>query len=200
MLPWFGNKASFAMICLAACAASDINGSNPCAEPVFMQAAVDMLPAWAKTMHKRRLHWEAACFAHWRRDFHDIWKANKSPIAREALDRIGQLYDIEREITGKPADVRRALRQEHSKAKLMGEDLELLEAIAWNDDNLTYGTIISVYTGSEEAITALTGDGIDELQDMLKDARRSYTTWSDFLDAFVNDPEIADRFKAQTPR
>lgn len=61
---------------------------------------------------------EAACFAHWRRDFHDIWKANKSSIAREALDRIGQLYDIEREIVGKPADVRRAVRQEHSKPKL----------------------------------------------------------------------------------
>jgi len=61
---------------------------------------------------------EAACFAHWRRDFHDIWKAQKSQIAREALDRIGQLYDIEREIAGKPADIRRAVRQELSKPKL----------------------------------------------------------------------------------
>ncbi|ETI64613.1 transposase IS66 [Sphingobium sp. C100] len=73
---------------------------------------------------------EAACFAHWRRDFHDIWKANKSQIAREALDRIGQLYDIEREIAGKPADVRRAVRQEHSKPKH--------EALrAWAEQQLT---------------------------------------------------------------
>lgn len=73
---------------------------------------------------------EAACFAHLRRDFHDIWKANKSPIAREALDRIGQLYDIEREIAGKPADVRHAVRQEHSKPKL--------EAFrAWAEQQLT---------------------------------------------------------------
>lgn len=27
-------------------------------------------------------------------------------------------------------------------AKILGEELELLEAIVWNDDNLTYGSII----------------------------------------------------------
>jgi transposase len=43
---------------------------------------------------------EAACWAHLRRDFHDVWAASKSEIAREALDRIGTLYDIEREIAG----------------------------------------------------------------------------------------------------
>ena len=32
---------------------------------------------------------EAACWAHLRRDFHDIWAVTKSEIAREALDRIG---------------------------------------------------------------------------------------------------------------
>lgn len=61
---------------------------------------------------------EAACFAHWRRDFHDIWTSQKSEIAHEALERIGQLYDIEREIAGKPADIRQAIRQELSRPKL----------------------------------------------------------------------------------
>lgn len=61
---------------------------------------------------------EASCWAHWRRDFHDIWTANKSGIAREALDRIGALYDIERDIAGRPADVRLATRQKHSKPKV----------------------------------------------------------------------------------
>ena len=41
---------------------------------------------------------EAACWAHLRRDFHDFWTSHKSEIAREALDRIGALYDIERDI------------------------------------------------------------------------------------------------------
>ena len=61
---------------------------------------------------------EAACFAHWRRDFHDIWTSQKSEIAHEALGRIGQLYDIAREIAGKPADIRQAIRQELSRPKL----------------------------------------------------------------------------------
>lgn len=61
---------------------------------------------------------EASCWAHWRRDFHDIWTSNKSEIAREALDRIGALYDIEREVAGKSADIRLAARQKHSKAKV----------------------------------------------------------------------------------
>tara|TARA_R110002012_G_C11631373_1_gene609840 strand:+ start:245 stop:1867 length:1623 start_codon:yes stop_codon:yes gene_type:complete len=60
---------------------------------------------------------EAACWAHWRRDFHDIWTSNKSEIAREALDRIGALYDIERGINGQPPEIRLAARQKQSKPK-----------------------------------------------------------------------------------
>lgn len=61
---------------------------------------------------------EAACWAHLRRDFHDELSKTKSAIAREALDRIGALYDIEREITGQPADIRLAARQKHSVPKV----------------------------------------------------------------------------------
>lgn len=60
---------------------------------------------------------EAACWAHWRRDFHDIWTSNKSEIAREALDRIGALYDIERSINGQSPEIRLAVRQKQSKPK-----------------------------------------------------------------------------------
>jgi len=61
---------------------------------------------------------EAACWAHLRRDFHDEWDKTKSAIAREALDRIGALYDIERQINGRPADIRLAARQRHSAPKV----------------------------------------------------------------------------------
>lgn len=59
-----------------------------------------------------------ASWAHLRRDFHDVWSATKSEIAREALDRIGALYDIEREISGQPADIRCAARQARAKPKV----------------------------------------------------------------------------------
>ena len=58
---------------------------------------------------------EAACWAHLRRDFHDVWDSTKSEIAREALDRIGKLYDVEREVAGQSAELRQAARQTHSR-------------------------------------------------------------------------------------
>jgi len=85
-------------------------------------------------------------------------------------------------------------------AKMLYEDPELLEAIVSNDDNLTYGNIISVYTSSEEAITALTDRGIEELGDMLRAARMPPDTWHEFLDDFVHDAELVARIKAQSPR
>ena len=57
---------------------------------------------------------EAACWAHWRRDFHDVWKTTKSPIAHEALERIGQLYAVERAINGHTLDQRLTTRQSKS--------------------------------------------------------------------------------------
>ena len=85
-------------------------------------------------------------------------------------------------------------------AKLLGEDPELLEAIISNDDNLTYGTIIYVCTGTDDSFNTLTEDGIDELREMLKDARRSEDAWNDFLGDFVEDPDVIARVKCRGPR
>lgn len=49
--------------------------------------------------------------AHVRRKFYDIQVASGSATAAEAIQRIGVLYDIEREIRDKPADLRRQIRQ-----------------------------------------------------------------------------------------
>jgi len=53
---------------------------------------------------------EAACWAHVRRKFFDLHKATDSPIAQQALDRIGALYAIEKQINGRPPEERRAQR------------------------------------------------------------------------------------------
>ena len=60
---------------------------------------------------------EAACWAHLRRDFHDVWKATGSEIAKDALDRIGALYDIERRINGLSADQRLQVRNDESRPR-----------------------------------------------------------------------------------
>jgi transposase len=74
-----------------------------------------------------------------RRKFHDIEQAHASQIAAEALARIGELYGIEKEIRGSPADERRRERQARAKP--------LLEALrAW-----FYDTLVGLSKKSETA-------------------------------------------------
>jgi hypothetical protein len=54
---------------------------------------------------------EAACWAHVRRKFYDIHVALSSPIALEALERIGRLYKVEEEIRGRQPHERHSVRQ-----------------------------------------------------------------------------------------
>jgi transposase len=61
---------------------------------------------------------EAACWAHVRRKFHDLYQAHQSPIAKEALERIGQLYAIEQEIRGRSPAERKEARQARSRPLL----------------------------------------------------------------------------------
>ena len=65
--------------------------------------------------------YEVSCWAHARRKLHDIHVAHASPATTEALARIGALYGIEEEIRGKPAEVRRSVRQ--ARAKPLLDDL-----------------------------------------------------------------------------
>jgi transposase len=59
---------------------------------------------------------EAGCWAHVRRKFFDVHAATASPLAKEALDRIGELYGIEETIKGMAPDDRRRERQQRSKS------------------------------------------------------------------------------------
>ncbi len=63
---------------------------------------------------------EVFCWAHVRRKFHDLHLTG-SPLAKEALDRIGRLFDIERAANGLPPDMRRRIRQ--SRAVPLVEEL-----------------------------------------------------------------------------
>jgi transposase len=58
---------------------------------------------------------EAACWAHARRNFFDLVRLQKAPIAAEAVRRIDALFAIEREINGLSADERLRVRDERSR-------------------------------------------------------------------------------------
>ena len=55
---------------------------------------------------------EIGCMAHARRKFYDLHKANKSELAAQALEYIGQMYQIERAVKDLPLDKRQAIRDE----------------------------------------------------------------------------------------
>jgi hypothetical protein len=82
-------------------------------------------------------------------------------------------------------------------ADILGEHPDLLDAIVSNEDNLTYGSIISVSFGPDDWRTAITDDGIDELRHMITAARRSPEEWDQFLEDFVDDPDVIKTVKAQ---
>lgn len=84
-------------------------------------------------------------------------------------------------------------------AEMLEENVDLLQAIISNDDNLTYGNIGTVVTDDDQTTSALTDDGIDELRQMLVDARKSAANWQEFLECFVDDEEIVARVKTYSP-
>jgi transposase len=60
----------------------------------------------------------AACWAHVRRKFFDLHQGHASPAAKEALDRIAQLYGIEKEIRGRSPAERSEMRRARSRPLL----------------------------------------------------------------------------------
>lgn len=58
---------------------------------------------------------ELGCMAHARRKFYDLHAASKSEIAQDALQYIGQLYEIEREVQQLAPDERLDIRQQQAR-------------------------------------------------------------------------------------
>lgn len=86
--------------------------------------------AWGRTIHQMSktmtpkscknvtVITEAACWAHARRKIHDVHVRIPSALTEEALEQIGQLYAIEADIRGMPAEQRLAERQRKTKPLL----------------------------------------------------------------------------------
>ena len=76
----------------------------------------------------------AFCWSHVRRDFYELATPGPAPIASEALERIAALYAVEKDIRGRSADERRAVRQQKSRPLV-----DALEAVAarktWSDQS-----------------------------------------------------------------
>src|SRR5579863_272213 len=107
--------------------------------------------------------YEAACWAHARRKFHEIHVVHASPTTTETLARIGALYAIEDEIRGKPADVRLSIRQARARPlldelrKWMEKSLRPLSAKSETAGAIRYAL------SRWRALTRYTEDGLLEI-------------------------------------
>jgi transposase len=108
----------------------------------------------------------AFCWSHVRRRFYEMVTATaggKAPIAAEALARIQALYAIEGEIRGRPADERRAARQQHAKPILDALKPWLEGKLATVSGKSTLAEAIRYALGRWEGLTRFLEDGRIEI-------------------------------------
>src|SRR5579859_302575 len=107
--------------------------------------------------------YEAACWAHARRKFHEIHVIHASPTTTEALARIGALYAIEEEMRGKPADLRLSIRQARARP-LLDELRTWMEKAARGLSPKSETAAAIRYARSRwRALTRYTEDGLIEI-------------------------------------
>ncbi|MFG1352638.1 IS66 family transposase [Xanthobacter autotrophicus] len=105
----------------------------------------------------------AACWAHARRKFYDVAQATGSPVATEALRRIGELYAVEAQCRGQSPAHRLAARRQHSRP-LVAELCAWLEAqFAQVSGRSTLAEAIRYALSRWEALTRFLHDGRIEL-------------------------------------
>ena len=63
---------------------------------------------------------EVGCWSHARRKIYDVYEATAAPLAKEALDRIAELFEIEARINGRVPSERLAVRQQEAVPLLAG--------------------------------------------------------------------------------
>src|SRR5512147_1574257 len=105
----------------------------------------------------------AHCWAHCRRRFFEIAHKQPAPIAREALQRIAALYEIEAEIRGLSAEDRRAARQVRTKPLLEAMKLWLQQRHAELSRKSPLAEAIGYALNQWEGLTRFVDDGRIEI-------------------------------------
>jgi transposase len=106
---------------------------------------------------------EVACWSHARRKLYDVHLATASPIARDALEQIGELFAIEREISGRTPEQRLTVRRQRSLPLLDALKLFLDTALARISRKSSLAQAIRYATTRWEPLSRFTGDGRLEL-------------------------------------
>jgi len=102
---------------------------------------------------------EISCWAHARRHYFDLYAALKSPLAKEALERIGALYQIEDYIRGCSPEVRRASRQQYAVPLLNALHAWMVETVSQLDNKSNLAGAFNYSLKRWEALCRYTEDG-----------------------------------------
>jgi transposase len=109
---------------------------------------------------------EVNCWAHVRRGFFDLYEANQSPTAQEAIERIQALYTIETAIRGESADVRRAMRQKHAVPLLAELHGWMVQVRAEVENGSALAKALNYALNRWEALLRYTEDGRLEIDNI----------------------------------
>lgn len=102
---------------------------------------------------------EVACWAHARRKLYDVYEATASPLAKEALERIAELFAIEARINGRPPPERLAVRQQEAVPLLAGLEAFLQKTLSQVSGKSKLAQAIRYSTSRWAALTRYTTDG-----------------------------------------
>ena len=106
---------------------------------------------------------EVACWAHARRNIYEVYDSNGSPLAREALERIAELFEIETRINGRTPQQRLAVRQQEAVPLLSKLESYLNNALGQISGKSTLAKAIRYALSRWAALTRYTTDGCLEM-------------------------------------
>jgi transposase len=102
---------------------------------------------------------EVACWAHARRNIYEVYEATSSPLAKEALERIAELFEIETRINGRPPAERLAVRQQDAVPLLAELKTFLEKALTEISGKSTLAKAIRYALARWTALTRYSTDG-----------------------------------------
>jgi len=105
--------------------------------------------------------------AHARRHFFELYEALKSPLAKEAVDRIDVLYDIEEHIRGRSPEERRAARQEYTVPLLNEMHTWMIESVSQIDNKSDLAKAFNYSLNRWKALCRYTEDGRLEIDNLI---------------------------------
>jgi len=105
----------------------------------------------------------AFCWSHVRRRFYELAAAGPAPIAAQALERIGALYAVEKDIRGRNPEERRVARQEKSRPIVDALEPWLREKLALISQKTKLAEAIRYALSRWDGLTRFVDDGRVEI-------------------------------------